>query len=524
MSSFKSLVLLVSMAGIDFGYSQSPACFTLSEGSHVHAAIFSGNTLLTGDINNDGNLDIFATGSNLAPNTHVLLGTGNATFPNTINFFYPGSGAVGGVSGDFNADGNLDFVVSDFGNRVYSLLGQGNGTLIVSYSTAVASPAGICSADFNQDAVLDLAVASIGTNSINVLLGTGTGSFISAGSYSVKSNSFKIRSAKLNNDNFPDLAVINLDSTYLSILPGTATGGFLGASHFSLSGVPRDLVLDDLNGDGLADLAITYGNNLISISLGTGNGSFIATSTYSTGYWSDAIIAGYFNNDGVIDLATTNSYGNTMSVFIGHGNGTFYPMKDFITTQGPENLVKGDFNMDGKTDLATLNSGSGDISVFVQTTLPPLFITSSNSLICAGNTVTLTASGAPTYEWNNQQQDSATVVNPVTTTIYTVTGFFANGCENTAMYTQNVSNCTIVEHNTMDNSTLIYPNPTNRVFRFELNSASQILITTVTGQKILNSIYSEGINEIDLVGYPNGIYFIQIIGANNRYLNKLIKN
>jgi hypothetical protein len=73
------------------------------------------------------------------------------------------------------------------------------------------------------------------------------------------------------------------------------------------------------------------------------------------------------------------------------------------------------------------------ISISVATT-PTVSVVASSASVCAGNSVTLTASGATSYSWStgatNSSIDPATgytisviSVSPVTTTIYTVTGF-----------------------------------------------------------------------------------------------------
>ncbi len=76
--------------------------------------------------------------------------------------------------------------------------------------------------------------------------------------------------------------------------------------------------------------------------------------------------------------------------------------------------------------------GTATTVVTVSVTPPPsLTITPSSTVICSGNSVTLSASGASTYSWNpGALTGSTVVVTPTTTTIYTLTG--ANDiCSNT---------------------------------------------------------------------------------------------
>lgn len=76
--------------------------------------------------------------------------------------------------------------------------------------------------------------------------------------------------------------------------------------------------------------------------------------------------------------------------------------------------------------------------------LPPITtaITPNNPVICAGQSISITASGASTYTWAPATGLSATtgatvLANPATTTVYTVTGT-TNGCTNNFVFTVTV--------------------------------------------------------------------------------------
>ncbi|MFH0894059.1 MAG: PKD domain-containing protein [Bacteroidota bacterium] len=71
------------------------------------------------------------------------------------------------------------------------------------------------------------------------------------------------------------------------------------------------------------------------------------------------------------------------------------------------------------------------------TVIPINVATSNDTTICAGDSVTLTASGATTYVWNTGVSTSSTTVNPIVTTTYVVTGT-NNGCSATDAVVVNV--------------------------------------------------------------------------------------
>jgi hypothetical protein len=78
------------------------------------------------------------------------------------------------------------------------------------------------------------------------------------------------------------------------------------------------------------------------------------------------------------------------------------------------------------------NSSTQDITI---NALPTISISASSTSICAGDSVTLTASGAGaggSYSWNDGQTTAAITVTPGATVTYYVTGTDANGCFNSA--------------------------------------------------------------------------------------------
>ncbi|MDF2447703.1 MAG: hypothetical protein K0R26_207 [Bacteroidota bacterium] len=76
---------------------------------------------------------------------------------------------------------------------------------------------------------------------------------------------------------------------------------------------------------------------------------------------------------------------------------------------------------------------------------PTLSAFATPTLICPGNSSTLTASGAASYTWSpGGLSGSSVVVSPAVSTIYTVTGANAAGCTNTTTTSVNISNPAII--------------------------------------------------------------------------------
>ncbi len=89
------------------------------------------------------------------------------------------------------------------------------------------------------------------------------------------------------------------------------------------------------------------------------------------------------------------------------------------------------------TFYVTVTDASGCVSEgekeVVVNLLPDVTIDKEESVaICDGETVTLTASGAETYVWNDEDATEGATLTVDAEGTYTVTGTDANGCENTA--------------------------------------------------------------------------------------------
>lgn len=163
-------------------------------------------------------------------------------------------------------------------------------------------------------------------------------------------------------------------------------------------------------------------------------------------------------------------------------------------------------------------------SVSVNTT-PTVNATSSATLICDGQSATLTASGANTYSWNTTSTNTSVAVSPTTTTSYTVTGT-SNGCSNTFVISQAVSPCTGVNENVSTlGGILVYPNPNTGEFTIELNNGSvkNIDVMDLTGRVIVSNTSSNDKVDFNINTLANGIYYVRIQSNNTVEVIKVVK-
>ena len=158
--------------------------------------------------------------------------------------------------------------------------------------------------------------------------------------------------------------------------------------------------------------------------------------------------------------------------------------------------------------------------------MPSLSLTVSSNTICLGEKATLLITGAVNYAWSTNETLNSISVSPSVTTSYSVIGTDQNNCRSKDSVILVVSKCTAIsEQAAIANSTRVYPNPNHGSFVIEMpeSTDAEINISNMLGQKLL-TIKAKSINNIDLLNFDNGIYFIHVTQNNNIvYRNSIIK-
>ena len=156
---------------------------------------------------------------------------------------------------------------------------------------------------------------------------------------------------------------------------------------------------------------------------------------------------------------------------------------------------------------------------------PSITVASSGSVICVGQTATLTASGASTYSWTSGPNASSYAVSPSVTTTYTIAATGVNSCTNTSTFVQNVSLCTAIDEEGQLSEFALYPNPTNSDVNIEFADLSKktIEIWDLLGKKIYSTtVYESPSLKINVSSFNKGIYTVVIKGDAITVTKKLI--
>lgn len=287
--------------------------------------------------------------------SHYMKSSGDGTFTPQESIGYVDNYSYGNGVGDFDNDGDLDYIMGvgycDGSIHLYEKLGPGNqfaSWVDVGAWEDCDYPAGIAVADFNEDGNLDFILTFyVGTNS-ELYTGDGKLGFTrtmiieSAPEYSLGADA-----ADFNNDGHADFVVapygFNAAYQYFTVNIGHGDGTFTTIEFDSRlldDGVKArywGVAAGDFDSDGIPDLATTA-NGLIDIYLGVGDGTFdFGHPIEDPGVFSYAPVDNYdFNNDGIQDIVIGN-YGTespqqNVGVFLGDGEGWFNHSDTYIGT------------------------------------------------------------------------------------------------------------------------------------------------------------------------------------------------
>jgi FG-GAP-like repeat/Putative Ig domain/RTX calcium-binding nonapeptide repeat (4 copies) len=298
--------------------------------------------LILADINGDGFLDAVVLENGGAAgqgSVSIFLDNGDGTFRPAEHYYNVGKGAssiavgeLGNVATAGPDVGSLaeDIVVTDEYNRTVTiLLGQGNGTFLPNYDTALVGndPASAAIADINGDGFPDLVVGDTGDASFSVLLfsslsANGDPQFLTQQEFP---DGGDVLSAS-------DFEVLTTNGDAVNHTPHDGT-----TANFTFSAVKNIPQFIDVTGVGLSGAFTTnkpYGS--VYIQQGSGGGP---AQNYST----VARYTAYTLVDGQPELVPQTVNSNS-GKFIGYD---------------PSTLGLADVNGDGLTDMVVADDGGG---------------------------------------------------------------------------------------------------------------------------------------------------------------------
>ncbi len=412
-----------------------------------------------GDYDNDGYLDLFVT-NNVNSENKLYHNNGDGTFISILNNPVVDNGIYSHSAAwaDYNQDGNLDLVVTDFHPTHFNFLyyGDGNGGFAIDESSEISlsatSAVGASWGDFDNDGDLDLFIAN--TNGENNQL--------------------------FQNDNG---IMIEITSGDIVSDGGNSVGGIWG----------------DYDNDGDLDLYVTNTSMIESNFFYENNGDGTFT-TITTGpivenmsnshgaSWID------YDNDGDLDLLVANDQSNQNFMFANNGDKTFLSMYNAITDDNNNSYgtAWSDYDNDGDYDLFVSNIGSSTNDFFV-----------NQKGSCTNHIVVkLQGCNSNSYGIGAMVKVKATINgSEVWQTKHVST-------QTSGMGGQNSSNLLfgLMDANTVDSIIVQWP---SGVITYMLNPVinQQVLINEDCGSKVSGTVYydanSNGIQDTGEYGIPN---------------------
>jgi hypothetical protein len=191
-----------------------------------------------------------------------------------------------------------------------------------------SQPLGLDAADFNSDGKLDVLVANSIDQTVQLLIGTGTGSFTATAPLALGGNTLAVFAGDLDGDGFSDAVVTLVDpgevNPRLALLRGDGAGGLTLAASFPLGSVSATIQASDLNLDGRTDLV--FGQSTVftdEVTILLNQGDFLFTSqTLVVGADPGSLSIADIDEDGDPDLVVPIGSGE-LRLALGDGTGAF---------------------------------------------------------------------------------------------------------------------------------------------------------------------------------------------------------
>jgi len=173
---------------------------------------------------------------------------------------------------------------------------------------------------------------------------------------------------------------------------------------------------------------------------------------------------------------------------------------------------------------------SNSLSVTVNSR-PTVIASSDKDNVCKGESVTLSATGAANYVWQNVItgiENGASITKTLSIDVpytYTVTGTDANGCSKSSVVVVQVNRCTGVnEEKSKTSFASLYPNPNSGSFTVEsVGGVESIAITDLAGRVLASYSSNTEKTEVNMNAFANGIYYAKIHTGNFVQVIKVVK-
>ena len=304
--------------------------FTLANPQPHRMEGYSG-TFASGDIDGDGDLDLFMT--TIGKITKLYKNDGNGNFTEVTNIF-PRSAYSQAFFKDLDGDGDLDLFFSGqneldqkFAN-IYR--NNGSGTFTQVPNALPVFMVGAAIADVDNDGDLDLAITTATT--AGIYLNNGNAVFTPQGNSVFTPVDGIVQTIDIENDGDQDVIISGSDISFsntIKLYQNDGSGIYTLNTNSTFPQIAAENIdVADTDNDGDLDLLINGDyQNLLYINNGTGVFTAISTNIQQTGFGNNAFAD--LDNDGDQDLLSIGSLAGGVfagifnKIYRNDGNNTF---------------------------------------------------------------------------------------------------------------------------------------------------------------------------------------------------------
>lgn len=424
---------------------------------------------------------------------------------------------------------------------------------------SVSSPVHLLHArDVTGDGKSDLVVFYTASElSFAILQGKGDGSFYAPKQLAKEENYHLSDVADLNKDGYPDMVTSSYWNNGFKIYFGKGNNQFAEGIYTATDVHGRNIKCVDINKDGHMDIVTTTSGSGRTISLhvflGKGDGSFHAKQSFPSVL--DTCKEIYIldkNGDGLLDVVVSSSF-PWFVMFLQQSNGTFVPK--YHPTYTTAQLAFNDLNADGREDVvlmyASFDNNAGSDSVVVKlSTGDSSFATARKFSLLAEREIRpaffrmadvnmdgytdllfnhLNVEGYPTDsvfymlgKANLQFGQPEHLVMPDAVTHMQVADLNGDGysewiigCADSKLYVvSNGGN----QNKDPKPSFEISPNPTRNTVKLKTNFTNgyEVKLYSADGRLARSWRLTSMINNLNITGLSAGVYFMDVIGKNER--------